>query len=44
MHIKTDAFQDKVGAFQKLIESCCPVDDSLGKGVTIKRATIVIER
>ena len=44
MHIKTDASQDKVEAFQKLIESSCPVGDSLGKGVTIKPATIVIER
>ena len=44
MHIKTDASQDKVEAFQKFIESDCPVGDSLGKGVTIKPATIVIER
>jgi len=44
MHIKTDAPQDKVEAFQKFIESDCPVGDSLGKGVTIKPATIVIER
>jgi uncharacterized OsmC-like protein len=44
MHIKTDASQDKVEAFQKLIESRCPVGDSLGKGVVIKPATTVIER
>jgi len=44
MHIKTDAPQDKVEAFQKLIQSRCPVGDSLGKGVTIKSATIVIDK
>jgi len=43
MHIKTNAPQDKVEAFQKFIESRCPVGDSLGKGVTIKPSTIIVE-
>ncbi|MCX6063520.1 MAG: OsmC family protein [Caldiserica bacterium] len=44
MHVKTDAAQGKVEAFQKFIESRCPVGDSLGKGVCLKAATIVIEK
>jgi uncharacterized OsmC-like protein len=44
MHIKTDAPQDKVEAFQNFIQSRCPVGDSLGKRVTIKPATIVIDK
>jgi uncharacterized OsmC-like protein len=44
MHIKTDAPQDKVEAFQHFIESRCPVGDSLGKGVSLKPSTLVIEK
>jgi len=44
MHIRTDAPRDKVEAFQRFIESRCPVGDSLGNGVSLKPATIVIER
>jgi uncharacterized OsmC-like protein len=43
MHIKTDSPKDKVEAFQKFIQNRCPVGDSLGKGVTIKPSTIVVE-
>jgi uncharacterized OsmC-like protein len=43
MHIKTDAPKEKVEAFQKFIEGRCPVGDSLGKGVTLRPASIVIE-
>lgn len=44
MHIKTNASQDKVEVFQKFIQSRCPVGDSLGKGITIKPARIVIDK
>jgi len=44
MHIKTDAPRDKVEAFQHFVESRCPVGDSLGKGVSLKPSTIVIEK
>ena len=44
MHIKTDAPQDKVEAFQKFIQSRCPAGDSLGNGVSLKPATIVIDK
>lgn len=44
MHIKTDAPQDKVEAFQHFIESRCPVGDSLGKDVSLKPSTLVIEK
>lgn len=44
MHIKTDAPRDKVEAFQKFIEGRCPVGDSLARGVSLKPATIVIEK
>lgn len=44
MHIKTDAPKEKVEAFQKFIQGRCPVGDSLGNGVSLKPATIVIEK
>lgn len=44
VHIKTDAPEDKVEEFQKFVESRCPVDDSLIKGVTVKPATVVVEK
>jgi len=44
MHIKTDASQDKVEAFQKFIQSRCPAGDSLGNGVSLKPTTIVIDK
>jgi len=43
MHIKTDAAPEKVAAFQEFIEATCPVGDSLGKGVSLKPARILIE-
>jgi uncharacterized OsmC-like protein len=44
MHIKTDAPQDKVEAFQQFIENHCSVGDSLAKGVSMMPTTIVIEK
>lgn len=44
VHIKTDASEDKVEAFQKFVESRCPVDRSLVQGVAVQPATVVVER
>jgi uncharacterized OsmC-like protein len=44
MHIKSNSPEDKLQAFQKFIESRCPVGDTLSKGVAIKPGKIVIEK
>lgn len=43
-HITTDALEDKVKSFQHFVESRCPVDDSLIKGVAMVPTEVVIER
>ena len=43
MHIKSDSPAEKVEAFQKFIESRCPVGDTLVKGTKIVPSKIVID-
>ena len=43
MHIKSNSPVEKVEAFQKFIESRCPVGDTLVNGTKIVPARIVIE-
>lgn len=43
MHIKTDSPAEKVEAFQKFIESRCPVGDTLSLGTKLVASKIVIE-
>lgn len=44
IYIKSSSPEDKLHAFQKFIESRCPVSDTLGKGTRVKANTLVIER
>lgn len=43
MHIKTDSPAEKVEAFQKFIESRCPVGDTLSLGTKLVASKIVID-
>ncbi len=43
MYVKTDASQEEVEKFVDFIESRCPVGDSIGNGVPLKRTGVVIE-
>lgn len=44
IHIKSNSPEDKLRAFQKFMESRCPVSDTLGNGTHVKGNELVIER
>ncbi len=44
IHVKSSSSEEKLRAFQKFMESRCPVSDTLGKGTQVIANDIVIER
>lgn len=44
MHIKSDSPAEKIEEFIELVESRCPVGDSLANGVKLERTKITIEK
>ncbi len=44
IHIKSSSSEDKLRAFQKFMESRCPVSDTLGNGTRVTANKLVIER